>query len=111
MFVSGAVLLALEIVASRVIAPSFGNSIYVWGSLIGVFLGALAVGYFLGGVAADRRPSMAVFSGLVFVAGALVVPIPVIAPRLIDAITLRELGPRGSPLVQAIAWFDPRWGR
>lgn len=102
---SGAVLLALEIVASRVIAPTFGNSIYVWGSLIGVFLGALAVGYFLGGVAADRWPSMAIFTGLVFVAGALVIPIPVIAPRLLDAITLRELGPRGSPLVASLALF------
>ena len=91
--------------ASRIIAPSFGNSIYVWGGLIGVFLGALAVGYFLGGVVADRWPSMAVFSGLVFVAGALVIPIPVIAPRLLDAITLRDMGPRGSPLVASLALF------
>ena len=35
-FVCGAVLMALEIVGSRVLAPSFGNSIFVWGSLIGV---------------------------------------------------------------------------
>lgn len=102
---SGAVLLALEIIASRIIAPYFGNSIYVWGSLIGVFLGALAVGYFLGGIAADRWPSRAVFSGVVFVAGALVMFIPAIAPRLLDAIGLADLGPRVSPLMAALALF------
>ncbi|MGH2396946.1 MAG: fused MFS/spermidine synthase [bacterium] len=49
MFTSGGVLLALEIIASRVLAPYFGNSIYVWGSLIGVFLTALSLGYATGG--------------------------------------------------------------
>ena len=37
-FLSGAVLLGLEIAASRVLAPFFGNSLYVWGALIGVVL-------------------------------------------------------------------------
>ena len=31
----GHVLLGVEIAASRVLAPFFGNSLYVWGSLIG----------------------------------------------------------------------------
>ena len=56
-FISGAVLLGVEIVASRVLAPSFGNSLFVWGSLIGVVLTGLAVGYWVGGVLADRYPS------------------------------------------------------
>ncbi|HET6781651.1 MAG TPA: fused MFS/spermidine synthase, partial [bacterium] len=102
---SGAVLLALEIVASRIIAPFFGNSIYVWGSLIGVFLAALALGYFLGGQAADRWPSLAVLAGCVFLAGALVVPIPVVAPRVLEVIILRDPGPRISPLVGSLALF------
>jgi MFS family permease len=55
-FVSGAVLLGLEIAASRVLAPYIGNSLYVWGALIGVVLAGLAVGYWLGGTLADRWP-------------------------------------------------------
>ena len=55
-FVSGAVLLGVEIAASRVLAPFFGNSLYVWGSLIGVVLTGLAIGYWLGGALADRLP-------------------------------------------------------
>jgi len=104
-FLSGAVLLALEIVASRVVAPFLGNSVYVWGALIGVFLGALAVGYVLGGLIADRRPSAASFAALVFLAGALIVPIPRIAPGVLEAITVSGVDPRTAPLVATIALF------
>lgn len=98
-------MLALEIVASRIIAPYFGNSIYVWGSLIGIFLAALALGYFLGGVVADRWPAISVFSAVVFLAGVLVIPIPIIAPRLLEAIILRDHGPRMGPFVGSLALF------
>ena len=33
-FLSGAALMGLEIVGSRVLAPVFGNSLFVWGALI-----------------------------------------------------------------------------
>lgn len=105
MFIAGAVLLALEIVASRVIAPYLGNSIYVWGALIGVFLAALAVGYFLGGAVADRRPLPALFAGLVFAAGSLVFLIPFFAPSLLESIRLSETGPRAGPLAASLALF------
>ncbi|HUO87294.1 MAG TPA: fused MFS/spermidine synthase, partial [Thermoanaerobaculia bacterium] len=44
--------MALEILSSRILAPRFGNSVYVWGSIISVFLAALSVGYWWGGRAA-----------------------------------------------------------
>lgn len=53
-----AVLMALEIVSSRLLAPAFGNSVYVWGSIIGVFLAAMSGGYVLGGAYADRKPQL-----------------------------------------------------
>ena len=104
-FISGGVLLVLEIVASRVLAPFFGNSVYVWGSLIGVFLAGLSLGYFLGGRAADRWPSGALFSGLVFLAGALTFPIPFVARRVMEGLVLADLGPRASPLSAAMILF------
>src|SRR6185295_19750866 len=61
-FVSGAVLMGLEIVGSRLLAPYFGNSVFVWGSLISLFLIALSAGYYLGGMLADRRPSRALLN-------------------------------------------------
>ncbi len=104
-FVSGGVLLALEIIASRVLAPYFGNSIYVWGSLIGVFLTALSVGYAVGGRLADRFPSYGLFSGVVFLAGLLTVPIPLMATPVLDAIARADLGPQLNPLAGAVVLF------
>ncbi|MEO8275928.1 MAG: fused MFS/spermidine synthase [Thermoanaerobaculia bacterium] len=66
--VLAAVLMALEIVSSRLLAPSFGNSVYVWGSIIGVFLAAMSCGYMLGGAFADRRPQLSALSQLLLLA-------------------------------------------
>jgi spermidine synthase len=104
---SGAVLLALEILASRIVAPTFGNSIYVWGSLIGTFLAALAVGYALGGRVADRWPTRSGFAAVVFAAGALVVAIPVLAPRVLAEVEAAAPGPRAGPLLACLVLFGP----
>ncbi|HXF81833.1 MAG TPA: fused MFS/spermidine synthase [bacterium] len=105
--VSGAVLLALEITASRVVAPVLGNSIYVWGALIGVFLAALAVGYAVGGRVADRFPTPGVFAALAVLAGLAIAPIPLFAPALLEAVQRAGLGPRAGPLAATAALFFP----
>jgi spermidine synthase len=46
---SGIVSMGLEIVAGRVLAPEFGSSIYTWGSIIGISMLALSLGYHFGG--------------------------------------------------------------
>jgi spermidine synthase len=68
--VCGGVLMALEILSSRVLAPYYGNSVYVWGSIISVFLAALSLGYLWGGRLADRQPSMAALGRMVALAAA-----------------------------------------
>jgi len=54
-FVSGVASMGLEILAGRMVAPQFGNSIYTWGTVIGVFLAALSYGYHRGGKQAAER--------------------------------------------------------
>ncbi|MFC6824187.1 spermidine synthase [Halopelagius fulvigenes] len=56
-FSSGVASMGLEILAGRMIAPQFGSSIYTWGSIIGVFLAALSLGYYHGGRHAASRAS------------------------------------------------------
>ena len=70
-FVAGAAIMAIEIVASRIMAPFLGNSIVVWTSLIGVILGALSCGYWQGGKLADRNPSPGVLAAILAVAALL----------------------------------------
>ena len=52
--VTGAVVMALEILGSRLLAPVFGSSLFVWGALIGVILAAMSSGYAFGGWVSDR---------------------------------------------------------
>jgi predicted membrane-bound spermidine synthase len=54
-FITGFVLMAFEMAASRILAPAIGTSTYVWTSVIGVMIAALAAGYASGGWVADRR--------------------------------------------------------
>lgn len=71
-FVSGAIVMIYEIIGSRILAPYIGTSTYVWTSLIGVILGSLSLGYWLGGKMADRRPSSRVLASVLFIAALLV---------------------------------------
>ena len=55
-FTTGFVTLGMELSASRLVEPAFGNNQIVWASLIGLILFSLAVGAWLGGRLADRFP-------------------------------------------------------
>lgn len=92
--VPGAVLMALEMVSSRVLAPEFGNSVYVWGSIIGVFLAAMSVGYVVGGRLADRSPHLESLGKLLL--GAALAQLPVLWFGTFAAARLGELT-GGSP--------------
>jgi len=88
-----------------VIAPYFGNSVYVWGSLIGVVLAALSLGYFLGGRISTRWPRPGPFLALVFLTGAAIYPIPHFAGAVLGAIARHDFGPRLNPLLGSAALF------
>jgi len=106
-FVSGAVVMALELLGSRLLAPIFGNSIFVWGSLIGVVLAALSAGYYLGGKLADRKPDFQSLSTIIFAAAILVLALPSLAPPLFDLIIKLDLGDRYSPLLATTVLLGP----
>lgn len=52
-FASGACVLILELVGTRLLSPVFGSTLYVWSALISVTLAALAAGAWVGGGLAD----------------------------------------------------------
>lgn len=64
-FISGFVILSLEMLGFRFLAPYFGSSTYVWGGLLGVILAALSAGYYFGGILADKKPDGALVFDLI----------------------------------------------
>jgi len=104
-FVSGAVLMALEIAGSRVLAPHFGSSIFVWGSLISVVMAALSVGYYWGGWLSMREPSYAKLMLLLIIPGIVVFSLPFIYPAINEWIAMRDFGNRMNPLIACSALF------
>lgn len=84
-FITGACVLVIEIVATRILSPFFGNTIFTTSSIISVILLALSIGYYFGGKIADKHPtldwffSIIVFSGLTslffFAIGDVVLPV------------------------------------
>jgi spermidine synthase len=104
-FTAGAVLLGLEIAASRVLAPFFGNSLFVWGALIGVVLAGLSVGYWAGGALADRLPGPGLLVTVMGLGALLVLAIPVVDEPVLEAIVRADPGPRLNPLLAAVALF------
>jgi len=74
--VTGATVLALEVLGTRVIGTYYGSSLYVWAALLSVTLVCLAVGYAIGGRIADRVPKPWMLYVLVTLAGASTVAVP-----------------------------------
>ncbi|HEY3321044.1 MAG TPA: fused MFS/spermidine synthase [Planctomycetota bacterium] len=104
--ISGAVLMGIEIAGAKVLAPSFGTSTYVWGSIIGMFMAALAAGYYLGGMLADARPYFGWMAGIVSAAGLwTALLIPRLGPAICEGIGRGDLGPVWGPLLATFAVF------
>lgn len=104
-FGAGAALMSLEILGSRVLAPFFGSDLYVWGSLIGIFLTALSLGYWVGGRAADRWPTVRTLALFLAAAALLTLIIPPSKQIVCNMIVMIHFGPRLDPLLAAIILF------
>ncbi|MHB8688056.1 MAG: spermidine synthase [Candidatus Dormibacteraceae bacterium] len=78
-FISGMSSLGVEFGASRLLAPYFGTSLYVWGVLIGLILIYLSAGYVIGGRLADRHPRDEVLYQITAWAGLWIGLIPLVS--------------------------------
>ncbi len=85
-FVTGVIVMSFEMLGSRYLNPYFGRGIYTWASLISTVLAALCLGYFVGGLAADRHPSATVLGATVLIGAAYVLVLPFFSEWLMEAV-------------------------
>jgi len=104
LFISGASILILEILGTRILSPFFGTTLFVWSSLISVTIVFLALGYFLGGKIADKRTEFSLFYTFIFLAAISIFLIPKF-DSLVLAVT-DSFGPQLGPLISSLILFS-----
>lgn len=85
-FVCGWAVMSLEILGGRMLTPFFGSDIYVWGSVISVFLLSLAIGYFLGGKLSRRFPRPGYLVGFILAAAVNMALLPLFHVKVNEAV-------------------------
>jgi hypothetical protein len=103
-FLSGAAVMSLEMAGFRLVEPEFGSDIVVWGSLISVFLGGLALGAWAGGRLADIRPALWKLGAILAAAGLAALLLPLYA-----GVVLQRTFP-ASWAPTAVEWNAPAAG-
>ena len=106
-FVSGVTSMGLQILALRVVAPQYGNSIYTIGSVITVFLAALSLGYWRGGQRSDAHASTDRLLWLCLFTAVYVAIVIVGRDALLSTTSTLNLDPRYASLPAVILLFGP----
>lgn len=104
-FICGAIIMGIELVGSRVLSPFFGNSIFVWGSLISVFMGSLSLGYYFGGWYSDRKPELSKLAFIISFSALLLLIVPLISKPLNEAIYSLNMDVRYASLTASFILF------
>lgn len=87
-FFSGMSVMAVELGASRLMAPYFSSSQIVWTVIIGVIMIAMAIGNVWGGRSADKHRNPGKLYGRILVAAIWIALIPFVGRYLIAGISL-----------------------
>jgi spermidine synthase len=103
-FITGASVMVIELLGTRMIAPFYGASLYVWSSLISVTMIALSIGYYWGGRWADTSKRTGL-SLIIALAAIFTLLIPLLTRTVLLATD--PLGLRGGAFVSALILFSP----
>ncbi|MEY4642471.1 MAG: hypothetical protein RLZZ227_2465 [Pseudomonadota bacterium] len=107
-FISGFIIMSIELLGGRILAPYFGSSIYVWGSIITVFMLSLSIGYLVGGRLSVHAPTLGRYGMFYIVAAVMLLPLILWGNQIMDALFIRVEDPRyGSLLVSMLLFFLP----
>lgn len=90
------------------LAPFFGSSVYVWGSIITVFMLALSIGYLSGGRFSLYNPSIERFGCIFLVAAISLLPTIFYSEQIFEFVFALVEDPRyGSLFASTLVFFVP----
>lgn len=104
-FFSGFAVMSFEILGSRILAPFFGQSIYVWGALISVVLAALGCGNYYGGRLGDRYCSSALIMIIALICALYFIIAPPLGYSCCQMVTAHITNPQLGVLLAALLVF------
>lgn len=91
-FIEGGAVMACELIGAKLLAPFFGTSLYVWAAALGLTLGGLTLGYFIGGKLSQKYPtSRKLLYGVLITAGILLAIMPFISEWIMNLTINLEL--------------------
>ncbi len=104
-FIMGFSIMTVELLGGKILSPYFGGSVYVWGSIITVFMLALSIGYLLGGKLSLKEPNTRKY-GVIFIAASLTtLPLDIWHSELSDWVFMQIEDPRYGSLVSSVILF------
>ena len=103
-FITGAAVLVIEVLALRILSPYYGNTIFSASSVMGVILLALSLGYYWGGKLADRHPDFVWFFGIILF-GALFTWLLQVFIKLVLPLIGYKMSIVWGPLVNSLIMF------
>jgi len=107
-FIAGFIIMAIELLGGRILAPYFGSSIYVWGSIITVFMLSLSIGYLCGGKLSLHNPNLKTYGTFFGGAALLLLPLILWSIPIMEWLFLQIEDPRyGSLVVSMLLFFLP----
>ena len=100
--------MSIELLGGRILAPFFGSSVYVWGSIITVFMLSLSIGYLTGGRLSLHNPNLNTHATLFVCAALTCLPLIFFGDGIMEWVFLRIEDPRyGSLLGSVLMFFVP----
>lgn len=85
LLIEGASLMGIELIGAKLVAPSYGNSIYVWAAVLSVTLAGLTLGYFGGGKLSVKEPTEKMLFNIIALAALAVIIMPFTGKMIMNA--------------------------
>ena len=92
-FLEGATAMVAELIGAKLVGPFYGNSLYVWSSVLGITLFSLTFGYYLGGILSYRFENKVYELALIGLLGGgiLLASMPLVSLKIMSALIDGEI--------------------